>query len=151
MSFMGTRRSPDTDTPWREDETSFLQGYIPTGGTRVLFSKLLGQSQSTFVFMRWPVLPPRLSESCALGIDSANGGPLWWSSSWECTCQHRGREFDPWCENQDPTFHEATKAMLCNKGRPQWEALAPQLESSPCSLQSEKSRHSSAKTQSSQR
>ena len=59
---------------------------------------------------------------------------------------------------ENPTFHGATKPrattteVLTSQEKPlQWEAQAPQLKSSPCSLQLEKSLNTATKTQCSQK
>ena len=84
----------------------------------------------------------------------------WWLSDKESGCQCRRHGFDSYRIQEDPTCHRATKPICHNywahepqllkpahpkacglqqEEPPQWEAQAPQLESSPHSLQLEKS------------
>ena len=77
--------------------------------------------------------------------------PPWWPSGEESACQSRGHRFGPWSGKIPPASgqlspHTATtepthvKPVLCNK-RSHRNEEPPQLESSPCSPQLEKTQH----------
>ena len=82
-------------------------------------------------------------------------GLPWWSSHEDTALQCKGHWFHPWfrkiphaSEQLSPcaTTAEARAPRACASQKekpPQWEVCAPQLQSSSCSLQLEKSPHSS--------